>query len=94
MAINTITGVQWGAGFFMAPAEFAPQHSGVVFGISNVFATWSGTVSLIVTKELTANVSIAAHLSGDKTRRVQCWVFILTKTPTLSPIRSSCEEIL
>ncbi|BFY98719.1 hypothetical protein BsWGS_01759 [Bradybaena similaris] len=55
MAINTMTSVQWGAGFFVSPAEFAPQHAGVIFGISNVFATWSGTVSLIVTKELTAN---------------------------------------
>ncbi|CAG5121856.1 unnamed protein product, partial [Candidula unifasciata] len=55
VAVNTISGVQYGAGFLLNLQEIAPQHTGVIFGISNTFATFSGLVSLSMTKELTAN---------------------------------------
>ncbi|BFY98722.1 hypothetical protein BsWGS_01761 [Bradybaena similaris] len=62
VTINTFTSVQIGAGFTTNPTDIDPQHAGHIYGFSNIFATAGAAVSLMITKELTAGVSIATHL--------------------------------
>ncbi|CAG5124086.1 unnamed protein product [Candidula unifasciata] len=55
VAINAISGNQFGAGYFVNLLEIAPQHTGVIYGIANMIATFSALASLAMIKELTSN---------------------------------------
>ncbi|RUS90910.1 hypothetical protein EGW08_001307 [Elysia chlorotica] len=50
-----MSGFQYGAGFLTNPAELAPHYAGVIFGISNTFATLSGIFAPIMIGYITTD---------------------------------------
>ncbi|KAK3094882.1 hypothetical protein FSP39_007455 [Pinctada imbricata] len=56
MGVTTM-GCQYGGGFMVNPIDIAPNFAGIVFGISNTFATLPGFFSPYAIGELTQNKS-------------------------------------
>ena len=52
------SGCCYGGGFILTANDIAPAYSGIVFGISNTFATIPGIVSPYIVGALTQEVSI------------------------------------
>ncbi|CAF1936344.1 unnamed protein product [Rotaria magnacalcarata] len=53
-----LTGCCFGGGFTQVPNDIAPAHAGIIFGISNTFATIPGIISPYVVGALTEKVLI------------------------------------
>ncbi len=53
-----ISGFCFGGGFILVANDMAPAYAGIVFGISNTFATIPGIISPYVVGALTEKVSI------------------------------------
>ena len=53
-----ISGFAFGGGFLLVANDIAPAYAGIVFGISNTFATIPGIVSPYVVGILTEKVSL------------------------------------
>ncbi len=53
-----ISGFCFGGGWMLVANDMAPAYSGIVFGISNTFATIPGIVSPYVVGALTEKVSV------------------------------------
>jgi hypothetical protein len=56
--IFSISGFCFGGGFMLVANDIAPAYAGIVFGISNTFATIPGIVSPYVVGALTEKVSL------------------------------------
>ena len=52
-----LTGVQYGGGLYLNAGDIAPQYAGIIYGISNTFATIPGFVSPLAIGYLTTQVS-------------------------------------
>ncbi|KAK0055306.1 sialin-like isoform X2 [Biomphalaria pfeifferi] len=50
-----MSGCQYGAGFLTNPADIAPRFAGVIFGLSNTFATLPGFIAPTVIGYITTN---------------------------------------
>ena len=61
-----MSGFQYGSGWMVNPVDIAPRYAGVIFGISNTFATVPGFVAPIVIGLITTNVSAAALASAGR----------------------------
>jgi len=53
-----VSGFCFGGGFILVANDMAPAYAGIVFGISNTFATIPGIISPYVVGALTEKVSI------------------------------------
>jgi len=58
IAVYFISGFCFGGGFLLVANDMAPAYAGIVFGISNTFATIPGIVSPYVVGTLTEKVCI------------------------------------
>ena len=51
-----VAGIQYGGGVFLNAGDIAPQYAGVIYGISNTFATLPGFLSPLAVGYLTPQV--------------------------------------
>ncbi|CAG5127236.1 unnamed protein product [Candidula unifasciata] len=54
-AINTVAGIQFGAGYLMNVYEIAPQHAGVIFGFASTITSLSAMAPLTLIAKLTTS---------------------------------------
>lgn len=54
----SITGFQYGSGYLINPGDIAPKCAGIIFGISNTFATVPGFLAPTVIGYITVDVGI------------------------------------
>lgn len=68
VTIQKFSGCCFGGGFALVPNDIAPAYAGLIFGISNTFATIPGIISPYVVGALTEKVcQLSLH---DKKRKV------------------------
>lgn len=68
MTLYSFSAFSFGGGFLLVANDIAPAYAGIVFGISNTFATLPGIISTYVVGALTDKVSlnIILRISSDK----------------------------
>jgi hypothetical protein len=59
---DSYSGCCYGGGFLLTANDIAPAYSGIIFGISNTFATIPGIISPYVVGALTEKVRFFNHL--------------------------------
>ncbi|XP_005090718.1 uncharacterized transporter slc-17.2 [Aplysia californica] len=92
-----LTGFQYGGGLYMNAGDIAPKYAGVIYGISNTFATLPGFLSPLaigyITKEQTAKEWSTVFFLSSGIYVIGALIFLLLSSGDLQPWAATTTEV-